>query len=280
MRQYFLDSSESEDDFPIDFASIELSKTRGVDVDNDWNCFIHDTAETLWAKIFKNFSAQESEIVQDTTISISQVIKNLNKYYSTLAKEKKCQKIIDNYREGWFAIYLEDGSSIAINIDLLDQSFWVVAPVNYKNFKPSEWKLGLAWLQESIKYSPEWEVRKKTLVKNFYLNFKGALISINSIKTFVKSFFYKKGLNYKMIQFYFESEIIFETSNHLFYYIKIYNKPFTQTPKLLISFLNNPHEEEITDKLICRIIKGPKKKLKKAFERGIYSIKEAGKIGD
>ena len=78
MRQHFLDSSESEDVFPIDFASIELSKTREVDVDNDWNCFIHDTAETFWAKIFKNFSAQESEIVQDTTISISQVIKNLN----------------------------------------------------------------------------------------------------------------------------------------------------------------------------------------------------------
>ena len=66
----------------------------------------------------------------------------------------------------------------------------------------------------------------------------------------------------------------------MFYYIKIYNKPFTQTPKLLMSFFNNPHEEEITDKLICRIIKGPKKKLKKAFERGFYAIKEAGKIGD
>ena len=278
MRRYFLDSSESEDDF--DYASFVLNKTRGVDVDQDWESFIHDAEETFWTKIYKNFSAQESERVRDTTISISQVIKILNKYYSTLAKEKKCKKIIDNYQEGRFTIYLEDGSRIAINIDLLNQSFLVISPARHKIFKPSEWKLGLAWFQECIKYLPEWEVRKKTLVKNFYLNFKGALISIISIKTFVKSSFNKNGLNYKMIQFYFESEIIFETSNHLFYYIKIYNKPFTQTPNLLMSFLNNPHEEEITDKLICRIIKGPKKKLKKAFERGIYSIKEAGKIGD
>ena len=245
-----------------------------------WDCFIYGAAETFWTKIYKNFSTQESEIVLDTTISISQVIKNLNKYYSTLAKEKKCQKIIHNYQEGLFAIYLEDGSGITINIDLLNQRFCVLSPASDKNFKLSEWKLGLAWLQECIKYSPEWEARKKTLVKNFYLNFKGALISIISIKTFVKSFFNKNGLSYKMIQFYFESEIIFETSNHLFYYIKIYNKPFTQTPKLLMSFLNNPHEEEITDKLICRIIKGPKKKLRKAFDSGFYSIKEAGIIDD
>ena len=124
----------------------------------------------------------------------------------------------------------------------------------------------------------DWESFIHEAADKFYLNSKCAAIAIISIRSLVESFFTEKGLKYKMIQYFVETEIIFETQNHIFYYLKIYNKPFTQEPSLLINILNNPHKKEIADKLSCRIINFPKEIESSFTETHFFTLKEVGKI--
>ena len=282
MRNYYLDGmSINEDD--ISFENIKLAHITDTDVTRDWESLIHDASSKFWSQTLRsqddaNTSVKESEMALDTNITLPQVIRKYNTFFSNLAKENNVQKIIKNYGEGYFSINLKDFSEVYLNIDLINQSFYVFYPDcgGHRDFTASQWKLGLAWLNECVKSSFKWEAQKKSLEENFYINAKLVLIAITSLKTLVKNRCAIKGYKYAMVLYFFECEIIFETKEQLCYYIKFYNKPFMQNTNLLISFLHNPHEEEIKDKICCRFLgHWPENKKEYSFsEYRFFTIKE------
>ena len=282
MRMFYLDGSKT-DDIDILFQNIALASISEDDVALDWDSFIHDASNQFWSQPLKsqvesNNSVKEFEMALDTSITLPGAIRKYNTFFSNLAKENNVQKIIKNYGEGYFSINLKDYSDIYLNIDLMNKGFYVLYPDcgGNRDFSTSQWKLGIAWLQECIKSSLIWKAQKKSIEENIYINAKQVLIAITSLKTFVKSHCTLKGYKYAMVLYFFECEIIFETREQLCYYIKFYNKHFLQNPNLLISVLDNPHEEEITDVFTCKLL-GPWPENKKMYsfsENGFFTIKE------
>ena len=282
MRQYYLDGSEMPEE-KKDREKYKLTLISEHDVNRDWVSFIHCAADSFWSQIDSNFFEKKSCGIPYTSVSFEQVCKNLCAYLSSLAKEIKSKKDVQKFfYEGRLYMYIEDFPQIEICINHLNQSFCVLEPSSTKirEFHTYQWKWGLEWLKECIKYLPLWETHKKLLFEKFYLNAKCVSISIISIRSLVKSVFAKEGVNYKMAQYYVESEIIFESLDHFFYYIKIYNKPFSKNPLLLIRFLENPHEEEISDMLNSKIISLPKGKGDSFNDYSFFALKDAAKIED
>ncbi len=272
------------EDMQIPVIINDISETW---VKRDWEAIVHYASDSFWAHTYEIFSAKESSVTQDGSISFSQAFILFDNFFSKLSEEMGYQKKISNYHheietypDGFFGIYLEELPEISLYIDFIHQIFTVSCP-DYggdKDFKSFQVVSGLSWLQECFNYLPLWKAHKNTLTEKFFLDTKNVVVSMISVKTLVESFCKQKKCNYKIVQYYTESEIIVITPEDLFYYIKIYHKPFLQDPYLLINILDNPQEKQLQDKIDCQIMRGEIAEMKEAFEAGFYSAKKAGQI--
>ncbi len=218
---------------------------------------IYKVESDFWEKIDEQLIENLKECVPDTGVSMQQGISNLLINFDKIAKERHIQKQIMEFPDSHLIKVSLGADPIISYIDKTKGTISISTPnIRTKHFDYRQWRDAIQLVKDYLNVGlSSLEKEEQLIYDKYFLNAKTTMIVISSIKAVCRTFFQERGCKYKIENGVLYSIIIFGTLENIVYRLRISHKAFSQNPDLLKNFLDNPHEEEIPDVLICRILK-------------------------
>ncbi len=215
------------------------------------NEIIYRMVGEFWNAAYCELLRKQGGIQPDTRMSPDAAVKVLKKELKAFAKEHKFNlSFLTSDSHLYISII---PLPIYVGIEKATGNFSVAAPnIHTKSFSALECRLGLKWIRDYINIDLNPITKKIDIVREkLYVSTKTAEIAKNSIKALCDSFLGQDLVPYEINQSRLKSNIIIHAGRNKWFELQIYHKAFIQDSTLLTSFLKNPHEQSIEDKVCC-----------------------------